>query len=168
MINSPAVHLKDSFPPILHASDGSPTLLHLLTLPPKRIVSSSPHMSLKAPHPPPKSPHLTDRCRISVRDRRMLLAILMSSFSSDVVYSFSCSMLRAQFLRLCSRSTCRVCGATAGGFRSFPGYQNHSVRGATASPAAAPSSLLPTTMDSYVIAQARQPSYWQPWDQPFT
>lgn len=54
--------------------------------------------------------HLTERCRISVRDLLMLLAILISSFSSESVYWASWSRLRAQSALLVSRSACTVCG----------------------------------------------------------
>lgn len=53
--------------------------------------------------------HLTERCRISVRDLLMLLAILMSSFSSESVYWASWSRLRAQADRLASSSACTAC-----------------------------------------------------------
>lgn len=54
--------------------------------------------------------HLTERCRISVRDLLMLLAILISSFSSESVYWASWSRLRAQSARLASSSACTACG----------------------------------------------------------
>lgn len=53
--------------------------------------------------------HLTERCRISVRDLLMLLAILMSSFSSESVYWASWSKLRAQSDRLAFSSACTAC-----------------------------------------------------------
>lgn len=56
--------------------------------------------------------HLTERCRISVRDLLMLLAILTSSFSSESVYWASWSRLRAQSARLVSSSACTVYGKT--------------------------------------------------------
>lgn len=56
--------------------------------------------------------HLTERCRISVRDLLMLLAILISSFSSESVYWASWSRLKAQSALLASRSACTVCGKT--------------------------------------------------------
>ena len=54
--------------------------------------------------------HLTERCRISVRDLLMLLAILISSFSSESVYWASWSRLRAQSALFASSSACTVCG----------------------------------------------------------
>lgn len=57
----------------------------------------------------PRFAHLTERCRISVRDLLMLLAILISSFSSESVYWASWSRLRAQSARLASSSACTVC-----------------------------------------------------------
>lgn len=54
--------------------------------------------------------HLTERCRISVRDLLILLAILISSFSSESVYWASWSRLRAQSARLASSSACTACG----------------------------------------------------------
>ncbi len=56
--------------------------------------------------------YLTERCRISVRDLLMLLAILISSFSSESVYWASWSRPRAQSALLASRSACTVCGKT--------------------------------------------------------
>lgn len=56
--------------------------------------------------------YLTERCRISVRDLLMLLAILISSFSSESVYWASWSRLRAQSALLASSSACTVCGKT--------------------------------------------------------
>lgn len=52
--------------------------------------------------------HLTVRCRISVRDLLMLLAILISSFSSESLYWVSWSRLRAQSPRFASSSACAV------------------------------------------------------------
>ncbi|KAG7264061.1 LOW QUALITY PROTEIN: hypothetical protein CRUP_028581, partial [Coryphaenoides rupestris] len=50
--------------------------------------------------------HLGAGCRISVRDRRMLLAILISSFSSESVYWASWSRPSAQSARRASSSPC--------------------------------------------------------------
>lgn len=56
--------------------------------------------------------HLTERCRISVRDLLMLLDILISSFSSESVYWASWSRLRNQSARLAFSSVCTVYGKT--------------------------------------------------------
>lgn len=71
---------------------------------------SQPHMGVQRTDN--KFAHLTERCRISVRDLLMLLAILTSSFSSESVYWASWSRLRAQSARLVSSSACTVYGKT--------------------------------------------------------
>lgn len=58
---------------------------------------------------PYQTTYLTDRCRISVRERRMLLAIFRSSLSRESVYWSICSRLRVQSLLLCSSCTSRPC-----------------------------------------------------------
>lgn len=54
--------------------------------------------------------YLTERWRISVRDRLMLPAILISSFSNESVYWASWSKPTAQSALLASSSACTVCG----------------------------------------------------------